>query len=1705
MLTYLNYKTLVKLILIYTLVCIFFPKFSIAGDERFMVELSDSEKAWIEKHKEVVIAFDRDYSPYSFQNKEGKFDGIAVAFAQEMARRVGLNLKHYPDGTWKNLYEAAKKRDVDVIATLVMRPEREKWFAFTKPYISLTQYIITRKDDKSISKREDIAGKTLALVESYSTTRFVLEEFPSVKVYYVKNLTEAIEAVSIGNADATIAAMGMAQYLISKQGIMNMRFSALYSQGLSEQRFGVRNDWPELASILDKALNSLSDEERLQIYQRWSLPEIAKIETVKKPKWSIHLTDKEKNWLKQHKSIRIGVDPLFAPFEIVTRDGEYKGIAANHIHLIEERVGLKIELVPGLTWKEVISKAKNHAIDVLPCIGITEERKKFLSYTEPYLSFPRVIIARGESGIMTLDDLKKLRVAVQINSSHHGFIKEHTEIEPLLFNTFQDALRALSRGEVEAVIGNLAVATYTIQFQSLSNLKIAGYVSKESFPLAIAVRKDWPELVSILNKALDSISKESQIKLITEWVPIDYAKDLLPSSKKIELNSKEKAWLAEHPVIKVTSEFDWPPFDFVEDGESKGISTDYIRLLGTKIGVNFQFVQGTWAEVLEKFKKKEIDVLHPAADSEERRRFGDFLKPHVLLSNVLVVRDTDKTTVELGDLKGKEMAVVKDYEYHTVIHNHYPDIKLVMAKNPLHALTLVSQGKADGYVDNLNVIEYLIKKKFIANLKILHEVEIPKFKSMPLYIATRKDWPILHTILKKAMDAVTIQEMVQIYSKWGLSFRGEIPVLTSEEKKWLAKHREIRLGIDPTWPPFDFINELGVHQGVSSDYVLRVQKILNVNMVPQKNMSWAQMMGKAKQGDIDVIPCIVKTAERSKYLLFTKPYLKLPNVLVTRDDIPIIGDFSEMNGKKIAVVKGYAIEELLKRDFPNIIKVRANNFEEAVKLVSSGKADGAIGTLASIKYTIQKLGIRDLRVSVTTPYTVPLCFGIRKDWPEMVNILEKSLATITDIERKDIKDKWSNLLVTTQTDWDFIRKIIIYAVSVIIALISIFVVWNRKLERAVNERTMELKQSEAEVRKSEEKYRSLFNAANDAIFIVIVEGEDIRIVDCNIQMMKMLGLTREAIIGKSPLDFSPPIQASGRSSKEVAIEINTAIMKGIPQRFEWTLNKSDGTPVYVESSITRIDIGEEALIQAIVRDMTDHKKAEEKLKKSELSLEKAQQIAHIGNWDWDIVKNTLSWSDEIYRIFGIKQYEFEATYEAFLSFIHPEDREHVIKSVDLALNDNRPYSIDHRIVLPDGSIKVVHEQAEIDYEDGKPTRMIGVVQDITDKKEAEEEKERLWMQLLQSQKLESVGRLTGGLAHDFNNLLQITIGFSSLLSDMLSDDDPVKNMVDKINESGIKATHLISKMLAFSRNQVMEFKTININRIIENFIDLSSRVIGEDIELKLSLDPSIHNILADTTQLDQILMNLFVNARHAMPAGGILTVETKSIFLDEDYVKPFYHANSGNYIELSVADSGCGMSGEVKEKIFEPFYTTKEDGLGTGLGLSTVYGIVNQHNGIIQVDSEPNKGTIFRIYFPVTEGVVLKTITDDTLKPLHGTETLLIVEDETDVLDYFVTVLKSLGYKILSAKNSEDALEISKKSKDKIEILLTDVVMPGMDGYELYRQLKEERPDIKILFLSGYIENPIVLNKIQKYKMPFLRKPVDKIKLSHKIREVLSK
>ncbi len=394
---------------------------------------------------------------------------------------------------------------------------------------------------------------------------------------------------------------------------------------------------------------------------------------------------------------------------------------------------------------------------------------------------------------------------------------------------------------------------------------------------------------------------------------------------------------------------------------------------------------------------------------------------------------------------------------------------------------------------------------------------------------------------------------------------------------------------------------------------------------------------------------------------------------------------------------------------------------------------------------------------------------------------------------------------------------------------------------------------------------------------------------------------------------------------------------------------------------------------------------------------------------------------------------------------------------------------------------------------------IAFVSDISVRKTLEE-------QLVHAQKMEAVGRLAGGVAHDFNNMLTVIAGYNRMILDELSPMDPLRGYAEEILKAADRAGALTNQLLAFSRRQIMQPRVINLTAVIGQTERMLRRLIGEDIQLNMSLSPDTGNIKADPNHIEQAVVNLAVNARDAMPMGGRITIETCNVQIDETYAKTHMGVKPGEFVMIALSDTGHGMDSATRQHIFEPFFTTKQRGKGTGLGLATVYGMVKQSGGDIWVYSEPGQGTIFKLYFPRVAEPVSPGWSEEPERPhqVNG-ETVLLVEDEAQVRDLEVKMLKQLGYTVLAAANGEEAMDVSQAHSGEISLLVTDVVMPNMSGKQVADAMLSRRPDIKILYLSGYTENTISHHGVLDSSVDFLTKPFSRESLSRKIRDILSR
>jgi len=606
-----------------------------------------------------------------------------------------------------------------------------------------------------------------------------------------------------------------------------------------------------------------------------------------------------------------------------------------------------------------------------------------------------------------------------------------------------------------------------------------------------------------------------------------------------------------------------------------------------------------------------------------------------------------------------------------------------------------------------------------------------------------------------------------------------------------------------------------------------------------------------------------------------------------------------------------------------------------------------------------------------------------------------------------------------------------------------------------------------------------------------------RFLRWNIYLSVITGYSNEEISAMNPLDF-----ISGEEKQKVGAAIQEVFLKG-ESFVEAHLIAKDGTGTPYLFTGRRFVSDNQKYLTGMGIDIAERKRFEESFRQSEERFKELFDEAPVGYHESDIDGKITSVNQTELQMLGYTAEEMLGRY--IWEFVEEKtSQESYKKKMAGILPPGRAFERTYH--RKDGTLlpMLIEDRILHDKEGG----IIGIrstIQDISERRKLEKEREDLLEQLRQSQKMEAIGRLAGGIAHDFNNLLTVIKGNSQLSLLDLREGDPLKVNIEEIGIASERASDLIKQLLAFSRKQIMEMQVLDLNLILMRLDPMLHRILGEDIEMVTIFTEGIGKVKADPGQIEQVIVNLAVNSRDAMPSGGKLTIETANVELDEKYARRHIAVKPGQYVMLSVSDTGMGMRPDVKERVFEPFFTTKEMGKGTGLGLSTVYGIVKQSGGNIWVYSEVGKGTAFKIYLPQVDEPLTELKEVVSKEILRGDETILIVEDEETVRKLAVRILKSLGYRILEAPEGGGALLLCEEFKEPIHLILTDVVMPGMSGPNLVERLREIHPEMRVLYMSGYTDNAIIHHGVLKEGTNFIQKPFTLENMARKVREVLDK
>jgi two-component system cell cycle sensor histidine kinase/response regulator CckA len=634
------------------------------------------------------------------------------------------------------------------------------------------------------------------------------------------------------------------------------------------------------------------------------------------------------------------------------------------------------------------------------------------------------------------------------------------------------------------------------------------------------------------------------------------------------------------------------------------------------------------------------------------------------------------------------------------------------------------------------------------------------------------------------------------------------------------------------------------------------------------------------------------------------------------------------------------------------------------------------------------------------------------------------------------------------------------------------------------------RQSSAGLAEAEDLLQLQATALEAAANPIIISRRDGTIVWANKAFEELSGYTRDEALGQSTR-----LLKAGQQSPSFYKNMWETILSGQRWRGELVNRRKDGSFYEEEMTITPVQnvTGDITHFIAIKLDITERKRAGERICRLAQAVENSAELIAIGDPD-----GRISFANQaLLQATGYEEREIVGEFlgETLISRHNPPGLDEEIRVRTISAGGWRGECLHRR--KDDTDFPIYLSTGQIKDSEGLVIGIFGIAQDITDRKRLEE-------QLLVAQKMEAVGRLAGGVAHDFNNLLGVIVGYSDLVLDAFPADAPRRQQVEQIKKAGLRATSLTRQLLTFSRKQVCQPIVLDINALVSDFNKMLRRMVGEDIEFTTALQQGLGQVKADPGQIEQVIMNLVVNSRDAMPNGGKLIIETANVDLDEDYCLLHPSVQPGHYVMLAVSDTGSGMDAKTLTRIFEPFFTTKEEGKGTGLGLATVYGVVKQSEGHIWVYSELGKGTTFKIYFPRIDEPVESAATDrGEAGSLRGSETILLAEDSTLLRVLTCALLENNGYEVIAAENGMEAVKLAERCNRPIHLLLTDVVMPGMSGRELANRLAVKRPDMKVLYMSGYTNDAIGHHGVLEPGIFFLEKPFSQEALTRKLREVL--
>lgn len=1648
-----------------------------------MLSYSDDMQAPAAPQKIITSACEYDYPPFCVVDNFKNADGFSVELFRAALKAMGYDVS-FKVGPWDEVKGWLEKGKIQALPLVGRTPERENLFDFTFAYLTLHGAIVVREGTNDVRDLQDLSGRKVAVMRGDNAEEFLRRNKPNFNIINTSTFEDALCGLRDGKFDAVVAQRLVALRLIKEKTIKNIKVVNKPLEGFSQDFcFAVHEGDKDTLALLNEGLSLvMADGTYRRLYAKW----FGSLE------------------LPSNRKVIVGGDDNFPPYEFLDKNGNPTGFNVELIRAIARETGLDIEIRLG-SWAGIREGLLNGDIDLLEGIFYTQKRGMLYDFSLPHSTNSYVIISQKNSKnkYENIDNLKGARVAVQEGDVAHDLLLEHKiDCKMTVTNSQEEALSEVVNDRADCAIVARMSALYIMEKNGWKNLSIS-MTPLASLEYCFAVKKGNTALLSQINDGLKILEDNGEYRRIYyKWMGI-YEEPTISFSRALRyfamifipllvilLIALMWTWALRREVARRTEALFESERNYREifNATSEAIFIDDAET-GRMIDVNDSMLRMYGYDSKEEVLSGNIGDLsanvYPFTQIEAKRRLELSLKGEPQTFEWLAKKKNGETfwaevSLRSSEIAGKRriLAVARD----------------ISERKRVETALLESQQLARATMDSLSahICVLNFEGDIIAVNKAWRDFAEQNSENKEINVSEGANYfkACEMSYGKDQETAVNFARGIRDVMAGRLDyFSLEYPCHSETEQRW-------------------FIGKVTRFAGeAKGKIVVAHENITDRKLAEEEAYRWKYVFDKADFG------LAYSNAVNNTFITVN------PSFARQRGYTP-----EELKGKPIATISApEEREKMLKRNI---------EFEKAEHLIYETVHIRKDGSRFPVLMEVTVIRDAEGRQTSRVAYALDITDRKRAEKARMESEEKFSLAFMTSPY---------SITITTLKDGKIIEanegftKLTGYSRGeALVKTTPELGIWVNVEDRdqVIDDLAKGVKVEGREIpfrKKDGVLITGLFSAAyitinNERCILssVLDITERKKMEETLLEHQRFLSAVQHiATLGgwkanphTNYLEWTEGVYDIIESSKQNKLgfiegmkyympkyvpilqeKIRLCLETGEPFVLDAEIITAAGKRRWVEArGLSPVRDGEKSYVIGTMQDITIRKSTETELRRLYDALNSSVNEIYMFDsvtlkfeFVSETAKKNLKYSFHQLQYMTPLDIKPEYTYESFTKLVEP------LKSKEKQV---LVFETIHR--RADGSEYPVEVHLQL-MGDERPI-FLAVIMDITERKKLE-------AQFLQAQKMEVVGQLAGGIAHDFNNLLQAINGYSDLAMDDLDPEHPARASVEEVLKAGERAKKLVSQLLAFSRKQVMRMKVLDPNEIVANMIKMLSRILGENISISFIPNYSTRPIYADRGQIEQVIMNLALNARDAMPNGGVLSIESESFSIDKEYCKEHPWAIQGEYSVLSITDSGTGMSEETRKHLFEPFFTTKEIGRGTGLGLATIYGIVKQHKGFIHVYSEIGKGARFRIYLPEAEMREVEESQQESASTAvcGGNETLLVAEDDPKLRELSRQILSKAGYNVILAQNGEEAINICSERGGEISLAILDVVMPVMGGYEVFETIKNDYPNMRFLFASGYSINAVHTNFILKDGLELIQKPFSQNQILKKIREILDK